>query len=106
MGNLPLYSEDNLALTFARDHHLHVRYVETWKRWYFWDGTRWAEDTTLRAFDLSREICRHASKDANEGGKSLASHSTVAAVAALAKSDRRLVATRGPLGVKYAGRNN
>ena len=60
-----------------------------------WDGVRWAFDETMRAFDLSRLICRAAAKQCNKPGeaKALAAAKTVAAVERLAKAYRTLAAT-------------
>ena len=56
------FSEDDLALRFARLHASHLRYVPKWKRWMFWDGMRWTEDEKTRAFSLAREVGREASR--------------------------------------------
>jgi len=55
-----------------------------WNKWLQWDGARWRFEDTLHAFDLSRELCRNAES---------ASNRTVAAVVALARTDRRQAAT-------------
>ena len=54
----PEFSDDDLALRFARAHAETVRYVDVWGKWYIWDGERWAIDDTRKAFDLARKICR------------------------------------------------
>jgi putative DNA primase/helicase len=46
------------AERFAHQHRDKARYVETWKRWYFWDGTRWREDTTGAVQRLAKETAR------------------------------------------------
>jgi putative DNA primase/helicase len=80
----PPTSEDSIALLFAERHGHEVRYVAMWSRWLSYDGTRWANDETLHAFDRARVICREIT---------VASAKTVAAVERLAKADRRLAAT-------------
>jgi hypothetical protein len=91
----PAFSEETLALTFAERHEPNLRYVAKWGSWMKWDGTRWAFDETLKAFSLSREICREASSGCNssKGAMAIASAKTVAAIERLAKADRVLAAT-------------
>src|SRR5690242_10125786 len=57
----PEFSDEALALEFARRHADDVRYVAVWREWIIWEGTRWRRDRTLRAFDLARAICRKIS---------------------------------------------
>jgi len=76
--------EDNVALEFSAKYANSLRYVHLWGKWFWWDGVRWASEDTLFAFDLARRLCRNA-EDAD--------HKTVAAVTALARSDRRQAAT-------------
>lgn len=58
---------------------------------------RWATDETLKAFDLSRHVCREAAaecdKDKKQFARSVASAKTVTAVERMAKADRRHAAT-------------
>jgi putative DNA primase/helicase len=91
----PAFSEEALALRFATLHEADLRYVAAWGRWMIWDGKRWQFDETLRAFDLVRRVCRHASAECNNQklASLLASAKTVAAIERLAKADRRLAAT-------------
>ncbi len=91
----PAFTDDALALQFAEKHELDLRYVAAWSKWLIYDGTRWAIDETMRAFDLSRFVCRAASAECNKKNiaASIASSKTVAAVERLAKADRRLAAT-------------
>lgn len=91
----PLFSDIDLANSFVDAHEKNLRYVSDWGKWMIWDGARWAFDNTMRAFDLSRLICREAARKCNEKGeaKSLASAKTVAAVERLAKAYRTLSAT-------------
>jgi phage/plasmid-associated DNA primase len=90
----PPFSEEALALRFAERHKDDLRYVAQTGQWFEWDGTRWKRDSTLRAFDLARALCRDASAECNETarGKAIASKHTVYAVETLARADRRLVA--------------
>ncbi len=91
----PEFSDEALALRFARLHGDGLRYVAAWSQWHTWVGARWELDSTLATFDRIRAICRAASADANKAGTQirLASAKTVAAVERLAKADRRIAAT-------------
>jgi len=91
----PEYSDDALALRFAGRHAEELRYVAAWNRWLRWDGRRWAFDDTLAAFDLARAICREAAAECDKAhmAQAIASAHTVAAVATLARADRRIAAT-------------
>ena len=99
------FSEDDLALRFARRHADEFRYVPRWNCWMFWDGKRWSEDERTRAFSLAREVGREASLQMQalrknkrsaknpSSATNLASAKTRAAIIKLASSDERLVAT-------------
>lgn len=76
--------EDAVALDLAAQHADDLRYLAKSSQWLRWEGERWAAEDTLAAFDESRKLCRAA-------GDSRAK--TVAAVVALARSDRRMAAT-------------
>jgi putative DNA primase/helicase len=91
----PEFTDEALALRFTARHAGELRYVASWSRWLIWDGTVWRFDETLRAFDLSRTICRQASAECNKPkiAAAIASAKTVAAVERLAKADRRHAAT-------------
>jgi putative DNA primase/helicase len=91
----PAFTDESLALSFAEQHANDLRYVASWARWMKFEGARWQFDETLHAFDLARHVCRDAASqcDKDSVASSLASAKTVAAVANLARSDRRLAAT-------------
>ena len=59
-------SDEALALAFTAEHGDELRYVAAWNRWFRWDGTRWAHEPTLLAFDLARAICRDAAEGASK----------------------------------------
>ncbi|MCX5784572.1 MAG: phage/plasmid primase, P4 family [Elusimicrobia bacterium] len=87
----PGFTDDALALKFTSKYADDWRYVAPWGHWLHWDGARWLRETTLKAFDLSRRVCREASascEKANIAAK-VASASTVAAVERLARADRK-----------------
>ena len=76
--------EDSVALRFAEEHTEHFRYVAASGQWMTWGGSHWQPEDTLAAFDESRKLCRLAGD---------AKAKTVAAVVALARTDRRMAAT-------------
>ena len=91
----PAFTDEALALDFARQHVEDLRYVAAWSKWFVWDGMCWLLDDTLKHYNLARAICRAASAGCNNKkvASALASAKTVAAVVSLARSDRRLAAT-------------
>jgi putative DNA primase/helicase len=92
-GDIPPAAEDSIALLFAERNALELRHVAAWGWWLSYDGTRWARDDTLHAFDRARAICREIAADCERSAHTVASAKTVAAVERLAKADRRLAAT-------------
>ena len=92
---LVAFSDEALALRFAAQNADTLRYVAAWSRWLIWTGTHWQFDETLKAFDLSRDVCRAAAGECNKRklSSAIASAKTVAAVERLAKADRRIAAT-------------
>lgn len=91
----PGFTDDALALDFTAKHAEDWRYVAGWGHWLHWDGTRWLRETTLKAFDLARRVCREASARCRKPkiAAKVASAGTVAAVERLARADRRHAAT-------------
>jgi len=87
----PGFTDDALALDFTARHQEDWRYVAAWGHWLQWDGARWMRETTLKAYDLSRRVCRQASSRCLKPkiAAKVASASTVAAVERLARADRR-----------------
>jgi putative DNA primase/helicase len=91
----PEFSDDALALRFADQRTDDLRHVDDWSKWLRWDGMCWQFDKTRAVFSHSRVVCRAAAAECNKVrlAKELASAKTVAAVVALARCDRLLVAT-------------
>lgn len=90
----PLHSEEDIALTFAKQEFDALRYVHQWGNWLWWDGRRWHRDTTMLAFSKVRKLCRLEAQNLKPNtSHKIASAKTVAAVERLAKADRRLAAT-------------
>jgi len=99
----PEFSDDQLALDFARAHADGLRHVAAWNQWFMWNGARWAEDKTLHTFDHVRRVCRRAAANLLANAENpekvqrlasgIASAKTVAAVHSLGRADRRLAAT-------------
>jgi putative DNA primase/helicase len=91
----PRYSEEALALEFAKRHVDRLRYVAKWTQWFIWDGSCWRMDETRKVFTLARDLCREVAIGVNKPAerKRIACAKTRAAVVSLAGEDRRLVAT-------------
>jgi P4 family phage/plasmid primase-like protien len=89
------FTEDALALEFTGRHGDDWRYVAGWGQWLVWCGTHWQKETTLRAYDLARLVCRDAARRCNNRKVStkLSTAATVSAVERLARADRRHAAT-------------
>lgn len=92
----PEYSDDAVALAFSDRHAGNLLFVPEWGHWLWWDGARWARDTTLAVFDLARIVCREQAALADSTTKSaagwvskIAGRPKVAAVEGLARADRR-----------------
>jgi putative DNA primase/helicase len=92
------FSDDALAAEFSTHHDGHLLYVPAWSHWLRWDGCRWADDDTLRVFDLARAICRAAASRASaqmEGqsglrlARAISSAKTISAIERLAQADAR-----------------
>ena len=62
-GEVPAGSEEAIALRFARRHEEGLRHAAALSRRLEWGGTRWRRDETLKAFDLSRAICREVATE-------------------------------------------
>ena len=87
-------SEEDLALTFARENEAGLRYCAVWGQWLAWDDKRWAPDKTLLATDHARDLCRRAAAASDERTAIvLGAARTVSAVERLARADRRLAAS-------------
>lgn len=91
----PGFTDDALALEFTQLHALDWRYVASWGYWLHWEGNCWLKETTLKAYDLARKVCRSASARCLKPkiAAKIASASTVAAVERLARADRKHAAT-------------
>jgi putative DNA primase/helicase len=93
----PEFSDEALALRFAAKYAGSARFVAEWGKWLLWTGSHWSFDSTMRAFDMARAICRVASAevppDKPRLAPAIASAKTVAAVISLARADRRHAAT-------------
>lgn len=89
------FSEDAVALEFARQHAEHLRYVAQTSDWMIWNGHQWCDDSTRMAMNMARKVCRDEGRRANETGarRRLAQANTIYAVLNLASSDRLLAAT-------------
>jgi putative DNA primase/helicase len=85
------FSDDDLALQFSEKHKNDLRYTAKWGTWHLWSQTRWAEESTMRAYDMARKICRSAAAAEGVDKQAVAritSATTVGAVERMAKADR------------------
>ena len=57
-SNAPTFSEIDLTERFVAEHAAYLRFVAAWGKWFHFDGKRWGEEMTLRAFDMARAICK------------------------------------------------
>src|SRR5260221_3619633 len=86
-------SEVDIAECFAEQYRDELRYVAKWGQWLRYDGTRWREEQTLKAFDLARHLCREVTRESNSKDgeiKRVLSSKTIAAVVQIARADRRI----------------
>ena len=94
-----MYSEERLSAEFTLLYGQELRYVDAWSRWFFWNCQRWIAETTLKAFDLAREVARDMSAQARFDENlpqqqrekiafTIASAKTIAAIERLARADR------------------
>jgi P4 family phage/plasmid primase-like protien len=88
----PLFSEEALALKFVARYGEDFRYIAE-QGWVAWHELRWRNDTTTRAWNLARVVCRNEGQKATEPRlqRMLASNKSVHAVVGLAKVDQRIV---------------
>lgn len=85
------FTEDAIALEFTTRFGADWSYVAAWGQWLTWSGARWERETTLRAFDLARLVCRDSVAQAPKPNikARLSCAGAVAAVERLARADRR-----------------
>jgi putative DNA primase/helicase len=101
--NKDQYSEDALALAFAEHFANELRFVQATSpyKWFVYIEGEWKAENTNYVLDLVRCLCRAAA--ANCGDPALAreicSFKNINAVLALARTDRRLAATKDQLGI-------
>ena len=101
------FSDEAMALAFAARHGPGLRYVALWGSWMSWDGAHWRSNSTLRAYDLARQIARETATTCNhkKTATQIASAKTVAAIEKLAKADRRVAATEDQWDCELDGLN-
>jgi len=83
------FSEDALAVEFARRYANELRFTTSTGQWHIWNGHYWEEDSTCLVIERIRQICRaegSACKDPHLKRR-LASHRTINAVERLARTD-------------------
>ena len=83
-------TEDGLALEFARQYKDKLKYCHTRRAWFEWDGSRWKQEQTAKAFHWARLLCR---KHNSDDSKKLAGVQTASAVEKFARADRCFAVT-------------
>jgi putative DNA primase/helicase len=100
-----IITEDSIALEFAARHEGKLRYVNATspKKWLIWneDTVEWRADDTLYVLSLVREVCREAAARCADPviSREITSAQSISAVERLARSDRRLAATKEQVGI-------
>jgi putative DNA primase/helicase len=91
----PEFSDEALALQFARRHGHELRYVAGWNKFYIWKENVWHSDDTLEVYDWARRLCREVASSCprEKVARLIAGKTTVSAVVTLARVDRRIAAT-------------
>lgn len=91
----PPYSDDALALRFAREREGSICYVADWGKWLKYENGRWLEDHTLHVVEMVRLTCREAAagRETAKDRVRITSKETIMGVERLARSDRLLAAT-------------
>jgi putative DNA primase/helicase len=90
----PPFSDDHLALEFAAEHAIDLRYVAEFNKWLLWNGTIWEKEKSHKPFDHARKGCRAVAADCDDERqrRHIVSAKTVAAVVTMARTDRRIAA--------------
>jgi putative DNA primase/helicase len=90
------FSDVMLALEFSGRYDGELVFIPAWSHWHRSDNCRWVPDTTLKVFDLARNVClQAASRVPAKLGRTVLSAATVAAIERLARSDQRHVRDAG-----------
>jgi putative DNA primase/helicase len=91
----PIFSETQIAETFAKEHNGALRYVAKWGTWLRFDGKVWRDEETRAAFNLAKVICKDFAAKVNKSkdARTLASARTISAVERIAAAERALAAT-------------
>jgi putative DNA primase/helicase len=88
------FTDEAIALEFARRYEDEVRYVAAWGKWLLWGGAQWQFDETRKIFALARAMCRAVAKIAKKtDAKRILNGRTTMAVLDRVQSDRRIAAT-------------
>jgi putative DNA primase/helicase len=88
------WTEDSVALDFAREHSGAFKYDHTRGRWLIWRGTSWRPDETGEVFERVRLHTRTLAPEADsKRRRSLERRAFIAAVENLARTDRVFATT-------------
>lgn len=91
----PIFSEAQIAETFAERHKNELRYVAEFGQWYRFDGKVWRNEKTRASFNMAKVICKDFAKKVNKAReqRTLASAKTISAIERIAMAERALAAT-------------
>jgi len=89
-----LLTEHGVAQAFASRHRDRLRYCHDTGAWFVWNGRRWRQDKTKRAFDWARRLAAELSSDREFKTKAITGKAAFAsAVERLAQADRSIACT-------------
>ena len=64
-----ILSEDRVAVEFIRRHGSRIRFDHSIRSWFVYDGQRWRQDKTRRAYAWTRELARELALDEATGAR-------------------------------------
>ena len=89
-----LLTEHGVAQAFASRHRDRLRYCHDTGAWFVWNGTKWQQDKTKRAFDWARRLAAELSHEREFKTKAITGKATFAsAVERLARADPSIACT-------------
>lgn len=89
-------AEDGVAQKYVKGHLKDFRYDAERGKWFFWDNGCWRIDTTGRAFEACRTLCRSLSEEPGVSARKaekMRSYSFVSAVERFARTAKEMVVT-------------
>src|SRR5882757_11497156 len=62
----PAFSDIAIADRFAEKHHVRLRYVAVWGRWFEWCSGCWRPDATLNVRNLLKLVCQEVASECGQ----------------------------------------